>query len=79
MQRGWIFRVFSADFKFTKRQLGQTLLVSGLVLMIAILAVDVLNAGREGGIGPAQCVALMLCGGLSIVGLSLIPLGNDPA
>lgn len=63
----------------TKRQLGIALAVLGAVGFLAILSIDVLDAGRQGGIGPAQSLALLLTAALSLVGLSLIPLGDAPA
>ncbi len=46
---------------------------------IAILAIDILNSAREGGIGPAQQIALGACAAAALTGLTLIPLGNAPA
>ncbi len=63
----------------TKRQLGLLLLVGGLVGFCAILAVDIVDVGREGGIGPAQTVALIAMALAALVGLSLLPLGDAPA
>ena len=62
-----------------KRQLGLLLLATGGPGFIAVLAIDVLNAGRDGGIGPTQQLALggMLL--LLLVGLSLLPFGDRPA
>ncbi|XWX04770.1 hypothetical protein VZO05_04280 [Aggregatilineales bacterium SYSU G02658] len=77
--QGWWWRIFAADFSFSKRQLGQLLLVSGLLLGAAILAIDLIDIGREGGIGPAQRAALIVCGVVALLGLTLIPLGDDPA
>jgi len=63
----------------TKRQLGIVLLATGLVAIIAILAVDWIGAGKFSGVGPVQKLAL--AGGSLIValGISLIPLGDRPA
>lgn len=63
----------------TKRQLGLLLLIGGAVGFLGILAVDVIDAGREGGIGPAQQIALGLMVALAFVGLTLIPLKDTPA
>ncbi len=63
----------------SKRQLGLLLLASGAAGMVAVLAIDVIDAGREGGIGPTQRLAL---GGMilvTLVGLSLLPFGDRPA
>jgi hypothetical protein len=67
------------DKSLSKRQLGLLLLLAGIAGFIAILAVDVLDVGREGGIGPAQQITLALMIALALVGLSLIPLKNQPA
>ena len=63
----------------TKRQLGIALLIIGLAGVIALLAIDVIDAGRPGGIGPAQSLALAIMALLALVGLSLIPRGDAPA
>lgn len=55
------------------------LLALGLLAAGGIIAVDLLDVGREGGIGPAQQLALVVSIGLALLGLTLIPLGNDPA
>ena len=63
----------------SKRQLGLLLLAAGVAGIVAVLAVDVLDAGREGGIGPTQQLAL---GGTLLIalgGLSLLPRGDRPA
>ena len=63
----------------SKRQLGLLLALAGCAGSIAVLAIDILDAGREGGLGPAQSLAL---GGtllILLVGLSLLPLGDRPA
>ncbi len=67
------------DYTLTKRHLGIILLVGGVLGFVAILAIDILDAGREGGIGPAQQLALLGTALLALVGASLIPLGDDPA
>lgn len=71
--------LFSEDFTFTKRQLGIILLSIGGLAFVGILALDFIGGGREGGIGPAQLSALIVMGFIALVGLSLIPLGDDPA
>ena len=47
--------------------------------VIGILAIDVLHAGQQGGIGPAQAFALGIMVLIAVIGLTLIPLGDTPA
>lgn len=63
----------------SKRQLGLLLTASGVAGLATVLAVDVLDPGRPGGIGPTQQLAL---GGMLLIalgGLTLLPLGDRPA
>jgi hypothetical protein len=71
--------MFSNHFTFSKRGLGWLLVISGGLGIIGIFGVDILDVGREGGIGPAQQIALKLMAVMLIIGLTLIPLGKDPA
>lgn len=71
--------MFSNDFTLTKRHLGLILLIGGSLGFIGILGIDILDAGREGGIGPAQQIALGLCLLSAFIGLTLLPLGDKPA
>ena len=63
----------------SKRQLGIALAILGAVGFLAVLSIDLVDFGRQGGIGPAQSLALLLTAALSLIGLSLIPLGDAPA
>ena len=63
----------------TKRQLGISIALFGLVLGLAILATDWIGAGNEIGIGPLQRLALVGAGALFVLGATLVPLGNRPA
>lgn len=63
----------------TKRQLGILLLIGGIIGFLGIIAIDVLDVGREGGIGPAQRIALGLMVALALIGLTLTPLKDAPA
>ena len=74
-----IREILSPDFTFTKRQLGIILLAIGGLSFLGILGLDLVGGGREGGIGPAQLAALVVMGFVALIGLSLIPLGDDPA
>ena len=71
--------MFRNDFTLSKRQLGLLLIAAGAAGFAAILSVDLFDAGRQGGIGPAQRIGLGLMVGLALIGLTLIPLGNAPA
>jgi hypothetical protein len=71
--------MFSDDFTFSKRQLGLLLVGAGILGALGILSLDIINAGREGGIGPAQRLGLGIAVGLALIGLALVPLGDDPA
>jgi hypothetical protein len=71
--------MFSAHFTLTKRHLGWLLLLGGAAGFIGIFAIDILDVGRQGGIGPAQQIALAGMALAALVGLSLIPLGDHPA
>jgi hypothetical protein len=79
VQRTGLRYFFSKDFTVTKRHLGIFLLLAGIAGFAGILAIDVLNVGREGGIGPAQKAALGLCVAMAVLGVTLIPLGDTPA
>ncbi len=70
---------FSLEASVTKRQLGIILLVVGVGAFVGILAIDVVGAGREGGIGPAQQAALIGMAFIALLGATLIPLGDKPA
>jgi hypothetical protein len=71
--------MLSNRFTLSKRHVGLLMLIGGVLGFIAILAIDILDVGREGGIGPAQRIALGGCVLIALVGLTLIPLGNQPA
>jgi hypothetical protein len=58
---------------------GIGLAVLGVATVGAVLAVDLIGAGKWGGIGPAQLLATRISLVVLLVGLSLIPLGDRPA
>jgi hypothetical protein len=72
-------RFLAADFTISKRLLGLFMIVGGALGFVAILAIDALDMGREGGIGPTQRIALGACVLLVVVGVTLLPLGRQPA
>ncbi|MBZ0294911.1 MAG: hypothetical protein K8L99_20280 [Anaerolineae bacterium] len=63
----------------TKRQLGFLLFIGGVIGFAGIIAIDLVDVGREGGIGPAQQIALALMIALAFIGLTLLPLKDAPA
>jgi hypothetical protein len=63
----------------TKRMVGIALALSGLAMVGGTLAVDLVGAGKWGNLGPAQQLAIVVGAAVSLVGLSLIPLGDKPA
>ena len=67
-------RALSLDFMPNKQHLGVFLSVLGILGAVALLALDSLGGGREGGIGPAQRAALVAMAGAVLVGLSLLKL-----
>ena len=70
---------FSRDYTFSKRLLGILFIAIGVLGFLGVYGIDLLDAGREGGIGPVQQIAL---GGsllLALLGLTLLPLGRQPA
>ena len=71
--------MLSEDFTITKRQLGIMLLIIGFLGAVGILAIDILNVGQQGGVGPAQAFALGIMVVIAVIGLTLIPLGDTPA
>lgn len=71
--------MLSNRFTFSKRQLGILMLLAGVGAFAAIIGIDIIDVGRDGGIGPAQQIALGAAVIVAIVGLTLIPLGDPPA
>jgi hypothetical protein len=67
------------DGAVSKRQLGMFLAFAGIVGFVAILSIDVLDVGRQGGIGPAQRFALAVMAATAILGLTLMSRGDVPA
>lgn len=63
----------------TKKQLGYLFIMGGVGAAVGLFGLDLLGAGQFQGIGPAQRMALFAAGGLVLLGLSLLPLGDNPA
>jgi hypothetical protein len=71
--------VFSNDFTLSKRVLGALMIAAGIAGFVGVLMIEVLDIGRQGGIGPSQRIALGGCVILAIIGATLLPLGKNPA
>ncbi len=63
----------------TKRQLGILFTTLGLLAIVALFAADLVGASQFEGIGPMQRIALAATLLLTLVGLTLLPLGDRPA
>ncbi len=63
----------------TKRQLGIFLIVLGVLGILGIITVDLVGAGRWGGIGPLQRIGIGLGIAAIVVGCILARLGDRPA
>ena len=74
LKTGWIDRLV-----ITKRVVGASLIVLGMVIVVGTFAVDLFGVGKWGGIGPSQRLAI--AGGIVtvIIGATLVPLGDRPA
>ncbi len=67
------------DRPLSKREIGLLCVAIGVISFLVVIGVDIVDAGREGGIGPAQRLAMAGTATLTIIGLTLIPLGDDTA
>lgn len=63
----------------TKRQLGLAIVALGVLVVLGVIAVDFIGAGRWGGFGPLQRIGIGLGGVAIAVGCILIRLGDRPA
>ena len=70
---------FSREHTVSKRGLGILLILIGVIGFVGVYGIDVLDVGRQGGIGPVQQIALGGSALLALIGLTLLPLGNQPA
>jgi hypothetical protein len=70
---------FIPDIPLTKRQLGWLFVVTGGVVALISLGVDLVGVGRFSGLGPAQQQALAGGAVLFLFGLTLLPLGDRSA
>jgi len=67
-------RLWSLQYRPSKRDLALVLIVGGLLAIVGLLALDLLGGGREGGIGPAQRAALLASALGIVIGGLLLPL-----
>ena len=63
----------------TKRQLGYVIIALGIFAIIGSFVNDLFGGGDFQGIGPTQRLALMGAGLVILVGISLLPFGDNPA
>ncbi len=61
----------------TKRKLGLIVILSGVLLVVGVVGVDLLGAGEWTGFGPLQRIGVGL--GAIAVGCILFRLGDRPA
>ena len=62
----------------TKRQLGFILIALGMLVIAGAFAANLIGA-RDAGFGPLQKIGLMAGGGLMLMALPLLRLGDRPA
>ena len=63
----------------TKRQLGFVFIALGVLAIAGMFLMDLVGAGQFQGIGPAQRLALIGAGVVILVGITLLPFGDNPA
>ena len=63
----------------TKRQLGFLFIALGVAAIIGLFAADFAGASSFDGIGPIQRIAIGGAIFLTLIGISLLPLGQRPA
>lgn len=62
----------------TKRQLGFILIGVGVLVIAGVLAANVVGA-RDAGFGPLQKIGLAAGGGIILMALPLLKMGDRPA
>ena len=73
--------MFDPDFSLTKRHLGILAVMLGLAALVGVLIYDAIGMGNSDvpGFGPSQKAALVVAFVTLLVGLTLLPLGDQPA
>lgn len=73
-------RVFKPDFTLSKRQLGLLGIAGGALAVVGVLLYDQLGfSDPQGGFGASQFLALGGAVVAVLIGITLLPLGDDPA
>jgi hypothetical protein len=72
-----IARWWSPEFTVTKRQLGWLLVAGGLAVGVLAWWYETTRGG--GDFGPSQRRLLAACVAVVLLGLTLVPLGDEPA
>ncbi|NDJ75608.1 MAG: hypothetical protein GYB65_05055 [Chloroflexi bacterium] len=68
--------MFRAEFTLSKRQLGLLMIAAGLVTVVVTLGAEVLDSDS---FGTLQKLGILLGVMSTLVGLTLLPLGDRPA
>jgi len=68
-------QIFSNEFTLTKRHLGLLFLAAGLLVLASVLTAEWLHAG---GFGTVQKMGALLGAASLLIGLTLLPLGDQP-
>jgi hypothetical protein len=63
----------------TKRQLGLLIIALGILAIVGSYVNDMLGGGDFQGVGPTQRLALIGAGFVILIGITLLPFGDNPA
>lgn len=73
-----IKRFLSAEFTLTKRHLSAIFILVGLIMGVGVLASDVMQSEPD-GFGTLQQIGTALAAASLAIGVTLWPLGDQPA
>lgn len=62
----------------SKRHIGLLCILIGVLGFIVLVSLDQITGNTVGGYGPSQRVGIGTMIGLVLLGLTLLPLGDDP-
>lgn len=68
----------NGDFVITKRLLGVLFILAGSGGAVGVVLIDALRGGLA-DFGPTQLLAVVACVGIAFIGLTLLPLKDNPA